>query len=196
MACMSRICPGLVSRLALVGLSMLWACSSSSGGQASIDGDGDAGDCPSATVSFQNDVMPVFAASCTASNTCHGQVNDGLAENLYLGASAEGDSGEDAGEVAIVYSELLSGKSAEDPSMNLVSAGALEESYLWHKVDGDQNTDSAVVSGCQTTVTGASACSDCVSSAPCGAQMPFASSLDPASVCVIRSWIAQGAKND
>jgi hypothetical protein len=192
---MSRIYLGPVPGLALVGLSMLSACSSS-GGEASAGGEGDAGGCASGTVSFQDDVMPVFAASCTSSNTCHGQMNNGLAENLYLGASTEVDAGGDAGDVAAVYSELLSDKSAEDPSMSLVSAGALEQSYLWHKVDGDQNTDSTVVSGCQTTVTGASACSDCVSSAPCGAQMPFASSLDPASVCVIRSWIAQGAKND
>jgi hypothetical protein len=141
--------------------------------------------------------MPVFAASCTGSNTCHGQPNNGLAENLYLGSSANGDGGAaDAGDVAMVYSELLSRPSAEDPSMSLVSPGSLEESFLWHKVDGDQNTDPGVVSGCQPAATGASPCSDCVSGAPCGAQMPFAAVLDPPSVCVIRSWIVEGSKSD
>ena len=34
--------------------------------------------------------------------------------------------------------------------MNLVTAGDLEDSYLWHKVNGDQNTDPTVMTGCQS----------------------------------------------
>jgi hypothetical protein len=169
------------------------SCSSKSELAATSDGDG--GDCGSAPVSFQSDVVPVFAASCTSSSTCHGQTNNAFAENLYLGQ--DDDAGTDgSSESGAVYAELLADRSLEDPSMNLVTAGDLEDSYLWHKVNGDQNTDPTVMSGCQPAATGSSPCSDCVSAAPCGVQMPFSGSLDPAAACIIRSWIAQGAKND
>jgi len=129
------------------------------------------------------------------SGACHGQMHSSGEEDLYLGLSAsEGVNG--SGDVAAVYAGLVGMKSGEDPSMNLVTRGDLENSYLWHKVVGDQNTDPTVVGGCQPAASGPSPCSDCISGAPCGAQMPLAGTLDPAAACAIENWVMQGAKND
>ena len=43
--------------------------------------------------------------------------------------------------------------------MNLVMAGNLAKSYLWHKISGDPNMDPAVFNGCQAA---AAPCSDCL----------------------------------
>jgi hypothetical protein len=166
------------------------ACSSSSPSAPPT-----AASCDSAPVSFRSDLIPTFATNCTATTICHGQKQDAEAENLYLGAGSD-SAPSSADDIAAIYKSLVGVKSIEDPLMNLVTASDLENSFLWHKVDGDQNGDSKVVAGCQPVAKGSSACSDCLPEAPCGAQMPFGSLLDPAAVCVIRTWIAQGAKND
>jgi hypothetical protein len=183
-----------ISIMALGSAVVTAGCSSKSAAAAGSDGTSDA-DCASAPVSFQTDVMPIFAANCSTSSICHGQMGNAGVEDLYLGLSAtEGTNGPSV--VAGVQAGLVGVKSAEDPSMNLVTPGDLEDSYLWHKVSGDQNDDPTVVSGCQPAATGANPCSDCVSGAPCGVQMPFANTLDPSAVCAIQNWITQGAKND
>ena len=61
--------------------------------------------------------------------------------------------------------------------MNLVTAGSLGSSYLWHKLAGDQNTNAAVKSGCAQA---SSQCADCTASAPCGSQEPYLSNALPA----------------
>jgi hypothetical protein len=170
---------------------MTLACSSSSAG-SSAAGDA-AGGCGSAPVSFESDVMPIFAGSCSTSTICHGQMNSSGEESLYLGQS-EGTGV--PGDVAAVYAGLVGVASLEDPSMDLVVPGDLGSSYLWHKVSGDQNSDPAVAAGCTPAASGPDACSDCVPGAPCGVQMPFTGALEPSSTCVIQNWITQGAKNN
>lgn len=191
MARMALATPLSVTVLA-AGLAL--GCSSSSPAGAGA-GDAAASSCGSGAASFQSDVMVVFAANCSTTGTCHGQMNNSSEEDLYLGLNAsEGVNG--PGDVAAVHAGLVGMKSSEDPSMNLVTPGDLENSYLWHKVVGDQNTDPTVVGGCQSAASGSSPCSDCISGAPCGAQMPLASTLDLAAACAIENWIMQGAKND
>jgi hypothetical protein len=164
-------------------------CSSSTSGSSAADAPAA---CGTATVSFQADVMPVFAANCSTTGACHGQMQNAGEESLYLGLNAsEGVSG--PSDVQAVYSGLVGVASVEDPSMKLVASGDPADSFLWHKVNGDQNTDSTTAGGCQPVASGANACSDCVAGAPCGVQMPFASSLAPADVCTIENWISQGA---
>ncbi len=139
--------------------------------------------------------MPAFAANCTSTAICHGQPHDAQAENLYLGMSTStGTNG--PSDVATVYAGLVGPKSVEDPSMNFVTPGDLEDSFLWHKVTGDENSDSKVVSGCQAQASGPNPCEDCIPAAPCGVQMPLGSTLDPSVVCAFQNWITQGAKND
>jgi hypothetical protein len=167
---------------------LLAGCSSSSAAP------GDKG-CGSAPVSFKNDVIPVFAGNCTSSSICHGQTNDAEAENLYLGLT-EGGGTNGPSDLAMVYAGLVGAKAVEDPSMSLVTTSDPENSFLWHKVNGDENSDLTVVSGCQPVANGPNACSDCIPQAPCGVQMPLGSTLEPSAICVLQNWIAQGAMNN
>jgi hypothetical protein len=98
--------------------------------------------------------------------------------------------------MAAVYAGLVGVKSIEDPSMNIVSAGDLDGSFLWHKVAGDPNSDPTVMAGCAPAANGPSPCADCLPEAPCGVQMPFGSAIEPSAVCLLRNWIAQGALNN
>jgi hypothetical protein len=136
-------------------------------------------------------MMPAFVANCSTTIACHGQMHNAAVENLYLGSNAN-----DSGGIASVYAGLVSVPSAENPSMNRVTPGDLENSFLWHKVSGDQNMDPAVVSGCQRVANGPNPCSDCIAEAPCGIQMPFTGTLEPSVRCLIQRWIANGAKNN
>ncbi len=148
----------------------------------------DGGACGSAAVSFGTDIMPIFRSGCTLSSVCHGQVGNASEEDLYLGDNAGGTS------PSVVYQRLVGVRSKEDPSMNLVTSGNLSSSYLWHKVEGDQNSIPSVASACANAP---SQCADCVASAPCGGFMPYLGELLPAAdLCAIQNWIGQGAQNN
>lgn len=133
------------------------------------------------TVSFVKDVLPTFERSCgIAGSTCHGAPSVVSADmRPYLG---EFDGGTDA---AAVVSGLVGVQSPEDPSLAIVKAGDPGDSYLMHKLDGDQCLFTKDCTKSQTPYT------------DCGQPMPYSSSaLDPAIRDTIRRWIAQGAKND
>jgi hypothetical protein len=183
---------GVRSLAALVCACSVFGCSSPSTSAPAAGGDGG---CGSAPVSFKSDVLPIFAASCSVSTVCHGQMHNAGEENLYLGLSAhEGTNG--AGDIAAVYAALVGVASLEDPSMNLVTSNDPKKSYLWHKVNGDPNAEPTVASGCLPAANGPSACSDCIAAAPCGAPMPLSGFLEPSKRCAIENWITQGAKNN
>jgi hypothetical protein len=75
--------------------------------------------------------------------------------------------------------------SAEDPSMNLVTAGNLGQSYLWIKLDNMQCAQAAQCAKSKTPYK------------DCGQSMPFGNPpLETATLQTIARWIAQGAKND
>ncbi len=179
---------------AIAAACLATACSSSSAsssGAPATSGDG----CGSVPVSFQHDVVPIFAGSCTATTICHGQTGDPEAENLYLGLSASGGT-DGPGDLAAIYAGLVGAKSLENPTMDVVAAGDLQHSFLWHKLAGDPNSDSTVTSGCQAQASGPTPCSDCLPEAPCGVQMPLGSALAPSATCTLKNWIAQGALNN
>lgn len=169
----------ILSSLAAVvsALGAMGCSSSSSPPPASCD--------TTVPVSFASDVVPVFEKSCTLSSVCHGQMNNAGEENLYLGENAGGTDPKS------VYPMLVGVMSQEDPSMPMVAASDTANSFLWHKLQGDQNmfaTDCAKA---------AKACTDCNATTPCGGLMPYQStSLDPAYMCTVQSWIVQGAKNN
>ena len=131
------------------------------------------------TVSFAADIVPIFQPSCgIAGSTCHGTTSSEQ-ESLYLGTV---DGGTDAG---FVVKGLVGVASLEDPTMVLVKASDPANSYLMHKLDGDQCTlaTSCATSGTQYT--------------DCGQQMPYSSPpLDESTRDTIRRWIAQGAQNN
>jgi hypothetical protein len=131
-------------------------------------------------VSFQNDILPILRPGCSiAGSTCHGTPSVVMQQRPYFGNF---DGGTDASQV---LQGIVGVKSQEDPQMDIIAPGDPSQSYLMHKIDGDQCT---LVSACKngnTTYT------------DCGQQMPYSSPpLDPATADVVRRWIAQGAKND
>ena len=133
------------------------------------------------TVSFATDVLPTFQRSCgIAGATCHGATTVvKVDQRPYLG---QFDGGTDA---AVVVNGLVGVQSPEDPNLSIVKAGDPGQSYLMHKVDGDQCQFAADCAKGQTQYS------------DCGELMPYSSSaLDQPTRDTIRRWIAQGAQNN
>jgi hypothetical protein len=190
---MSRILLVLTSLLA--GLSTA-ACSSSSKVEegppdACSTGGNDGGAClgpfvscadlTTPSVSFAADIVPIFQPSCAiAGSTCHGTTDVATTQmRPYLGNF---DGGTDA---SAVVQGLVGVTSNEDPTMVTVVAGDPGNSYLMHKLDGDQCTLASACASSKTQYT------------DCGLQMPYSSPpLDEPTRDIIRRWIAQGAKNN
>jgi hypothetical protein len=181
----------------LVGLTCLVcvlaaACSSSnketSDAGGADDGSTDAGcvpyesdaDLTTPTVSFSNDIVPIMNFSCgIAGSTCHGATNVTLQQRPFLGFF---DGGTDA---SAVVTGIVGVDSQEAPSVKLVAADNPGESFLMHKMDGDE---CVFMVQCQATTT---------QYPNCGASMPYSSNLlDPATRDTVRRWIAQGAQNN
>jgi hypothetical protein len=119
-------------------------------------------------VSFEVDVAPIFAKSC-AFSTCHGSHGVGN-QGVFLGAN--GTDG-----IAAVKKSLLA-PSQELPSMNFVTPGDPENSFVMRKLDG--------------STCGLDA--QCVGSS-CGTSMPQGNDLLPQDQRdTVRRWISQGAK--
>jgi hypothetical protein len=190
----------LASLAAVVSLAGAIGCSSSS----PTDGPAAATCDPSTTVSFKNDVMPIFPGGCSLTMSCHGQPNNVGEESLFLGHGI-GDGTNSAADIMTVYMGLVGVKSIENPDMDLVATGGdLENSFLWHKINGDMNSDPTVVAGCKKAVAAnTNVCSDCATGTECGSYMPYDGTLlandvapAPAHLCTIKNWIAEGAPNN
>ena len=185
---MHRFLALLSSLVAVVSTVFAMGCSSSTTPAASGDG---GTPCGTDTVSFSNDVIPVFQMSCTVSMSCHGQMGNVGEENLYL---AENMGTTDA---KTVYGMLVGVPAKEDPSMNLVTAGSTDQSYLWHKLVNDQNSPTLAAACAKVPPP---TCTDCNVTTPCGGLMPYDSEslsmTEPQFLCTIQNWIAQGAKNN
>jgi hypothetical protein len=184
--------------LAIVASLPAAACSSSSSHGTAADASTDVGvidagpdcepsydesdaDLTTPTVSFANDVLPIWQPSCgIAGSTCHGATNAAPLQP-YLGAF---DGGTDASQV---LSGIVGVPSYEDPSMNLVTAGDPSNSYLVQKLDNQQCTPALTAD-----------CAKGQSNYPnCGVSMPFGNPPLPSDQYdTIRRWIAQGAKNN
>jgi hypothetical protein len=145
------------------------------------------------TVSFSKDVIPAFQTGCTLSQSCHGQMNNVQEENLYLGENDPSMTGPT--NVGMVHMGIVGVKAIENPQMDLVAAGDIDNSFLWHKIVGDQNSTDALKAGCKMATMMCSP--QCTDTEPCGTQMPYNSPvLDNARMCIIKKWIQAGAKND
>jgi len=125
-------------------------------------------------VSFKNEVMPIFNATCN-SGSCHGSSLK-PAGGVFLGSEAAR-----GGDASSVRMGLVGAAAQEMPSMPLVTPGDPAKSFLMHKLDADQ----CAFAG-QCTIGN------------CGALMPNGSSmpLPPTNRDQVRRWIAQGAKDN
>lgn len=182
---MHRTLAILSSLSALFAAGAMGCSSTSSGNAPSMT----PGGCDTTTpVSFSSDVIPVFQKSCTLPGVCHGEMNNSGEEDLYLGENVGTTN------ASTVYSMLVGVAAKEDPSMNLVTASSTDNSFLWHKVNGDQGNFAADCSKASMM------CEDCSSTSPCGGLMPYlGESLatdTPQYLCTIQSWILQGAMNN
>jgi hypothetical protein len=170
----------LLSTCAMLVASLVVACSPSSSSSANEQ---------AALVSFATDVIPIFKQSCAIS-VCHGRANNTAVESLYLGEPTN----DTPDVVAQVYAGLVGIPALENPSMNLITASSTADSYLFFKLQGQQDTLEALCAKAATP------CPDCAAPTTCGASMPFGGSIfsqeSPAQFATIENWIAQGAKNN
>jgi len=165
----SRRLGALAATIALA--AMVCSCTSSSGsssGSSCDDYQPPAGfDATTPSVSFANDVMPIFGQSC-AFSTCHGSTT-GPANGVFLGKDP-----------ARVFTAIIGVHGDELQTMPFVTPGDPRQSYLMRKMDGSQ---CALDSQC--------------SGGTCQSSMPKNESLlDLPTRDVVRRWIAQGAKNN
>lgn len=147
------------------------SCTSSSGsssGSSCDDYQPPAGfDATTPSVSFANDVMPLFGRSC-AFSTCHGSTT-GPANGVFLGKDP-----------ARVYTAIINVRGDELQIMPFVTPSDPRQSYLMRKIDGSQCALDTQCSG-----------------GTCQSSMPKNESLlDLPTRDIVRRWIAQGAKND
>jgi hypothetical protein len=127
-------------------------------------------------VSFQNDIVtPIFRPQCGLSSACH-QETSGSISNLYLGSNLQAPPGD----VQKIYDNLVGQPSIDLPAMKLVAPGDYANSFLMHKLDGDQ-----------CTLNGQCAEGDCLQSMPQNSGL-----IEVAKRDTIRRWIAQGAQNN
>jgi hypothetical protein len=154
---------------ALIAMTALAACSSSPSSPACDDySPGPSFNANSPTVSFTNDVMPIFATSC-AFGTCHGSAFDG-ANGVYLGGS----------DPSKIYQAIVNVPADELPTKAYVKPGDPRESYLMRKLDG---SNCALNGQCK--------------GGDCGFSMPRGDDILPLETRdTVRRWIAQGAKKE
>jgi hypothetical protein len=127
------------------------------------------------TVSFKNDVLPIAVLSC-AFSSCHGLTGGGN-NGIYWGSKT------DPNDPSAIRAGVVGVKSLEDPSMAFVTPGDPANSYVMHKLDGDNCT---LADACKAGNRG-----------DCGDTMPQQSDLLPVDKRdVIRRWIAQGAPDN
>ncbi len=105
-------------------------------------------------VDYEADIQPIWDARCVAG--CHSP--GGSKADIPLGP---GES----------HGTLVGQPSVQLPSMNMVEAGDLDKSYLWHKLNNAQ----ADVGGS-------------------GSSMPLGGMLDAADLSKVESWITSGAE--
>jgi hypothetical protein len=141
--------------------------------------------------SLKNDVIPIFAVSC-AFSSCHASESNPMG-GLYLGPNINNVMGTasatppyyppDDATLAKIHAGLVGAKSKLAVTMPVVEANNPKNSFLMHKVDGDQ---ACVDIACNAISTG-----------KCGQSMPQLSApIEPAAAGAIRDWIAQGAANN
>jgi hypothetical protein len=123
--------------------------------------------------SFKNDVLPILVQSC-AFTSCHGEPN-GTNNGISLGLKPPATS-----DAAMVIAGMVNVKAKELPAMNFITPSDPSQSYLMHKIDGDNGVYDSM-------------CTD----GTCQATMPQGSDLLPVPQRdILRRWIAQGAQNN
>lgn len=122
-------------------------------------------------VSFQADVFPVFRRSCGLTVACHGSVSG---PNPYLGPALGATVTE--ADLEAIRTQNVGADSRLKSGMKRIAPGDPMNSFLMHKLDGDQSDCSLLECG-----------------GACGTEMPPGQKLHVDERDMIRRWIAQGA---
>ena len=139
-------------------------------------------------VSFRSDVVPIFGRAC-AFSACHALEHNPMGA-LYLGPNVNNTPDQptsippfyppDDATRAKIRGGLVAVKAKLAVTMLLVQPGSPKDSFLMHKIEGDQ---SCADIACNPIDTG-----------KCGETMPQRSTpLEHGASATIRDWIAQGA---
>jgi len=139
----------------------------------------------STTLTLTNDLAPIIQLSCATAVTCHGNTATVMATNEpHFGPiSAVGPATQ--ADLMAIHDAIVGKPSAELPSMNYVTAGDPDNSWLMKKIEG--------VNGCSGFMCKAGVPK---ATSPCGDPMPQAPSppLEAGDVSKFRDWIKSGAK--
>ena len=141
-------------------------------------------------VSFKTDVVPIFATAC-AFSACHASEQNPMG-GLYLGPNLNNTQDKpasvapfyppDDATLAKIHGGAVGVKAKLAVTMLLIQPGSPKDSFLMHKIEGDQGCAGIA---CNSIATGT-----------CGETMPQGSpSLEKDASSTIRDWIAQGAAN-
>jgi hypothetical protein len=126
-------------------------------------------------VTLRGDVLPIFRLSCGLSASCH-QSPASTSGRIYLGSSMITDNSD----AAKVHDGIVNTPSVDLPSMAVVKPNDPANSFLMHKIDGDQCTLDAQCVG-----------KNCLLSMPQNSDL-----IEVARRDTVRRWIAQGAQNN
>ncbi len=164
----------LASAALALGVTTLASCSSTTAPAATCTAYVvPAGTDLTTVTSFKKDVLPILVQSC-AFTSCHGEpngTNNGISLGLKLPATSDASK---------VVAGMVNVKAKELTTMNFVTPSDPANSYLMHKIDGDNCVYNAM-------------CTD----GTCQATMPQAGDLmPPAQRDIFRRWIAQGAQDN
>ena len=144
----SRRWPQPFRRLAAVALACALAgCAGSGTGQSGGGGSGGGTNCktpPPATVSFSQNIQPIFNVSCATSSACH--VGPTAGEGLQLTAG-------------VSYGAIVNVPAVEMPKLLIVKPGDPDNSYLVRKIEGGPNISGLQMpQGCPGTPAGGAVC--------------------------------------
>lgn len=142
------------------------------------------------SVTFAQDVLPIFQARCNDS-TCHGSGRTHSAAQLYLGPPS--GTTPTAEELTSIHGQLTSQSSQIASNAQLVVAGEWAQSFFMAKVDGCQDAGDFT---CNGSVAGSACRTDCGDGMPqtlAGSSKGAPYPLSDDERTTIRRWIHQGA---
>ena len=133
------------SRLASVALACALAgCAGSGTGGGGGGGGGKCKKPPPATVSFSQNIQPIFNVSCATSSACHVGPTAGEGLQLTPGVS---------------YGAIVNVPAVEMPKLLIVKPGDPDASYLVRKIEGGPNISGLQMpQGCPGTPAGGAVC--------------------------------------
>jgi len=154
----------------------------------------------STSVSFSNQLMPIFQNNCSVGTQgqCHSDPGDAMTGGGQFGGGARQYFGPSApamnstATLLTIYNGMVNVTSFDDPNINIVTPSNPAKSFILYKLNGTQAAlDSETPDQCGNGDLGT-----------CGSQMPLpltgavTTPLSQTDIDLVCNWIEQGAKNN